>query len=96
MERISKEQDMDEDYYDFSNPGSMRKRQKELLRRVEAYREQKKKVDPLRYFKSNKPWVLILCHGGQFAFLVFDPLTGKCVHHKSDRKYVGRAKQGGR
>ena len=39
MERISKEQDMDEDYYDFSNPGSMRKRQKELLRRVEAYRE---------------------------------------------------------
>ena len=96
MERISKEQDMDEDYYDFSNPGSMRKRQKELLRRVEAYREQRKKADPLKFFKSTKPWVLILCHGGNFAYLEFNSQTGKCENHKSDRKYVGRAKQGGR
>jgi hypothetical protein len=96
LERLAEEENLSHEYYDFSNPGSLRKRQKDLLRRMERYKEERKKVDNLRYFKSEKMWVVILCHGGSFAFLVFDPMTGKCVTHKSDKKYVQRKKQGGR
>ena len=35
---------------------------------------------------------MILCHGGFFAIAIYQ--SDKCIYHKSDHKYVVRAKQG--
>jgi hypothetical protein len=41
-----------------------------------------------------KKFGIILCFGGSFSFGIFE--NGRCVLHKSDKKYVCRKKAGER
>ena len=41
-----------------------------------------------------KRMALILCFGGSFSFGIFE--NGRCIIHKSDKKYVVRQKAGER
>lgn len=41
---------------------------------------------------TSKKIAVILCFGGSFSFGIFQ--QGKCILHKSDKKYVCRGKAG--
>ncbi len=41
-----------------------------------------------------RKYAIILCFGGSFSFGIFD--NGRCILHRSDRKYVVRGKAGER
>ena len=76
------------------------KRQKEVLEKIQLKKEEEIKNSTIsheeelqRAFQIKKIG-LILCFGGSFSFGIFQ--GGKCILHKSDRKYVCRMKAGER
>ena len=71
---------------------SLIERQKKIIEMMNA-----KKEDffyPLKFINSVNHWTIILCHGGYFACGFF--YKDKLLEHKSDHKYVVRAKAGQR
>jgi hypothetical protein len=54
---------------DFSDPASLRRRQKMILEAISAHKEQKiSSFEPLKILKKGDVvWMLILCHGGKFV-----------------------------
>lgn len=86
--------------FDFSSPESLRERQKQLLGLLNE-KEQEKETKQLyeneieaEKIKDIKRLSIILCFGGSFSLGIYE--KGKCILHKSDKKYVNRGKAGGR
>lgn len=85
---------------DFSSMEAILKRQREILQKIEAKKEEERRLgevsfeDELARACRVKRLGLILCFGGSFSFGIFE--GGRCVLHRSDRKYVCRQKAGER
>ncbi len=85
---------------DFTSPEALRKRQKQMLQKIDKKKEEAAKLDIINFDEeflkgmSCKRIAVILCFGGSFSFGIFE--DGKCVLHKSDKKYVCRKKAGQR
>jgi len=76
---------------DFENPEMLKKRQAKLLEKCKIA---PKVWDPFLLIKNIGIWIIILCHGGKFSITVYN--KGALIEHKSDTKYVTRAKAGQR
>lgn len=85
---------------DFLTPEALRLRQKQMLDTINKKKEEAAKMDvvdyELEFVKgvTAKKIAIILCFGGSFSFGIFQ--NGKCIIHKSDKKYVVRKKAGER
>ena len=80
------------DNIDFSNKESILERQRKILEKINA--EKQNKFYPLEFINGVNYWTIIVCHGGYFAGGFF--LKDQVVEHKSDHKYVTRKKAGQR
>jgi hypothetical protein len=78
--------------FDFSNKELLIERQKMILEKMNA--EKNQIFYPLQFISEVNYWCIILCHGGYFACGFF--LKDKVIDHKSDHKYVVRKKAGQR
>lgn len=84
---------------DFASPEALRARQKQMLEKIEKKKEEVAKMAinyDVEFIKgmTAKKIAVILCFGGSFSFGIFE--DGKCILHKSDKKYVCRKKAGER
>lgn len=84
--------------FDFTSPEALRNRQKQMLEKIEKKKEEAAKLEIINFEEeftkgmSSKRIGVILCFGGSFSLGIFE--NGKCVLHKSDKKYVCRKKAG--
>jgi hypothetical protein len=76
---------------DFENTEMLKKRQSKLLAKCKIA---PKIWNPFELITNIGIWIIILCHGGKFSIAIFN--KGKLIEHKSDSKYVLRAKAGQR
>eukprot|EP00744_Colponema_vietnamica_P007074 GILI01010214.1.p1 GENE.GILI01010214.1~~GILI01010214.1.p1 ORF type:complete len:397 (-),score=77.97 GILI01010214.1:34-1134(-) len=93
---LSSSSEFSPSHHDFSSKESLIARQKAILARVH---KKAPTVDPLSSVralleKKGGVWVVILCHGGNFAGAVYD--QGVCIAHKTDHRYVVRKQAGQR
>lgn len=81
---------------DFSDKGSLLKRQKEILSKIEEHaKEKESNFSPFSTLSTGlNKWFIILCQGGKFCIAKLE--KDKIVDHKSDSKYVQRKKAGKR